>query len=290
MAKSEKHRLTKARKSAIESYSKQRSRIAKFIKRAEQRGYRFEIDFVPSKVSEIKSLSTQKIKSLVKSLTNLKPVTMYQKSTALSESGDIVSGTEKRKEERSEASKKAYQNRDNNKKRIDEINKQIQELEQEKQRLQQEQNQQEYDKFMPHNEPGFAEKQAKKDAENIKRLDTDKSFRELFQEGRLIIDHVYGMIDDVDSKHRSAAKHLRQVLDEQISTYGRDAVAMSVAHQSQDFLESCEIALRYNSGDSRHDNAIIHILVLIKGEIPTAEELKQIEDEIEQDAYTDFDE
>lgn len=289
MAKSEKYRLTKARKTALQAYSKQRSRIQRFIKRAENRGYWFDVNFVPSKVHEISGLSTQKIKSLVRSLTNLKPATMYQQSSALSESGDIVTGTARRKEERSEASKKAYQSRTSNQKRIDEINRQIQQLEEEIQKLEQ-QNAQQNDIFTPHNEPGFHEKQAKKDAENLERLNKDKTFRDQFREGKLVIAHVSDMIHDVDAKHGQAARHLRQVLDEQLQTFGEEAVAMSVSQQSQDFIETCEVALRYNPGDSRHDNAIIHLLVLIKGEIPSAEELKQLEDEIEQDAYTDFDE
>ena len=82
------------------AHKKQLERVRQFIRRAEKRGFRFTDDFK----SSLKDLKTVQLKAL-------KPEKLYSLSTALSEYGDIVTGTERRKEERSLSAKKSAQTR-----------------------------------------------------------------------------------------------------------------------------------------------------------------------------------
>lgn len=83
-------------------YKKEIARIKKFIRRAEARGYRFdyEIPKMPKRVT------SSYLKELKKKTT---PEMLYRKATAIGDSGKIVSGTERRKEERKEAALKGIQ-------------------------------------------------------------------------------------------------------------------------------------------------------------------------------------
>ena len=79
----------------------QLKRIRQFISRAEKRGYRFDTEFK----EQLTELSTQKLK-------NLTPKKLYEKSQAISEeTGKVITGTERRKEERKEVAQKAQETR-----------------------------------------------------------------------------------------------------------------------------------------------------------------------------------
>lgn len=82
------------------AHKKQLERVRQFIRRAEKRGFRFTDDFK----SSLKDLKTVQLKAL-------KPEKLYSLSTALSETGDIITGTERRREERSLSAKKSAQTR-----------------------------------------------------------------------------------------------------------------------------------------------------------------------------------
>lgn len=81
-------------------HAKELKRVRQFISRAEKRGFRFADEFKKS----LKEKSTQFLKSL-------KSEKLYKMATALSESGDIISGTKRRKEERSISAKKSAETR-----------------------------------------------------------------------------------------------------------------------------------------------------------------------------------
>lgn len=85
-------------------YNKELKRIQRFIKRAEERGYRFEEDILPKTHSRITKASVNKLKKIT-------PNYLYGKSYALSDSGKIVSGLDKRKEERKKSSQLGWETR-----------------------------------------------------------------------------------------------------------------------------------------------------------------------------------
>lgn len=84
------------RKKQTKAHKAQLDRVRQFIHRAEKRGFRFTDDFK----SSLYDLKTQQLKEL-------KPDKLYSLATALSDAGHIVSGTERRAEERSNSLKKS---------------------------------------------------------------------------------------------------------------------------------------------------------------------------------------
>ena len=87
-----------------EEYKKEVKRLNRFIKRAEKRGYRFSQNALPRRVKKPTKASIERLKKI-------KPSILYAKATALSETGKIISGTEKLKEEKRIASAKAWETR-----------------------------------------------------------------------------------------------------------------------------------------------------------------------------------
>lgn len=85
-------------------YNKQLARIKRFIKSAEKRGYRFDDRALPKTPKRV-------TKASVRALKNITPDVLYRHATAMSPSGEIISGTEARKIERSESAKRAAKTR-----------------------------------------------------------------------------------------------------------------------------------------------------------------------------------
>lgn len=88
------------RMSIKEEYRKQRRRIQSFLRKAEKRGYRFNSGVLPKIPNRITRAS-------VRRLAKLTPEELYKKATALSESGKVITGTQRRKEEKKIAAQKA---------------------------------------------------------------------------------------------------------------------------------------------------------------------------------------
>lgn len=97
---------SKAKKTANQrAYSKQVNRIKQFIARAEKRGFRFEADIIPQTPKRI-------TKTAINRLKNLTPAKLYEKATAIDyETGEIISGTEGRRNERKESAKRGQETR-----------------------------------------------------------------------------------------------------------------------------------------------------------------------------------
>lgn len=207
-----------------QEYKKQIRRIKSFIRNAEKRGYRFEKNILPEKPKRITKASVNRLK-------DIKPITLYKKSTYLSESGTIIKGTEGRKEERKIAAKKGKKTRELRKRAIEQ-------------------------------QPAYI--------------------------GDLILQSIQEMIDSVKRDHRKAGDSLQRLLENEINQYGKEAVARSLSNTPQEAIELAQLAINYNPGDTRHDGAIRELEMIITGTIPTAEELRILQDNIDEDEYTDY--
>ena len=229
-------------------YNQQLKRIKNFIKRAESRGYRFSKEkIIPKKPQRITIASVNKLKKIT-------PDKLYAKSTYLSDSGKVVSGTQGRKEERHLSAVKSAETRKRNKqasitfgswedwRRTQDIN-------------------------------AF---------ENIKENPAD------YSEGEIVYNQIIDDIESVERYHKKAGEHLKKVLDAEITKYGRERVMRQIASVPEEAREYAEVAIRYNPGDSRHDDAVRELMLIITGEIPTLDEAQELDDLISEDAYTDY--
>lgn len=292
--------LTPARKTALSQYRKARARIQQTVHRAEKRGYRFPEGTVPQTASQLSNLSTQKIKALTRSLNKVKPSSLYEQATAISEeSGKLITGTQRRAEERKQSALKSAKTRQSKRKQLEEARKQREYWEQEEHRLEQEIAEEEQpeqdevpDYLQPQNDADFEAEQKRKDAVNRARIEHEKDFRNQFTTGETTYRSIVDMINDAlaTNTYKQAAWDLMSELNEQIATYGKDAVMVSIGNAPSDMIEDAQIALRYNPGDSRHDRAVLALRELITGEIPSAAEVAQFQDRMDADAYTDYDE
>ena len=89
----------------VTAYNKARQLLKRRIKRLESRGYMFPDNIIPDKPKRITQASVRRLERITLD-------TLYEKAEAVQiESGEIVTGQERRKQERSEASKKAAKTR-----------------------------------------------------------------------------------------------------------------------------------------------------------------------------------
>lgn len=137
----------------------------------------------------------------------------------------------------------------------------------------------------------WQEQQRAKDSANIQKLQSDQKFAQQFKQGEVIYQNIQQMINDAlgSGTFKQAGFDLMSELNEQISTYGKDKVMGALGSAPADAIEAAQVALQYNPGDNRHDSAILALRTLIVGEIPSAQEVKDLEDSIEADAYTNDD-
>lgn len=231
-------------------YNKELRRIKQFIRRAEKRGFRFEPSVIPEKPKRI-------TKSSVARLQKITPATLYKKSLALSDSGKVVTGTQKRKEERQKSARKGVETR---RARLNTVS-------------------------LPNTR--FEVERRNQDEQELRRLSDDEQYRSAFNEGEIVYNRILDMINDVTRDHYKAGHSLLSTLNHEISTYGKEAVLRSIGNSPQEAIELAQITLRYNPGDNRHDDAIRELQMLITGTIPTAEESRNLQDAIEADVYTD---
>lgn len=89
----------------LKEYNKERNRIKRFIRNAEKRGYVFEPNLIPPKPKTITSGS-------VRRLSKIRPAQLYKKAYAISAvTGQPITVEQRKREIRTEASRKAWEAR-----------------------------------------------------------------------------------------------------------------------------------------------------------------------------------
>nr|DAM20968.1 MAG TPA: hypothetical protein [Caudoviricetes sp.] len=89
----------------LKEYNKERNRIKRFIRNAEKRGYVFEPNLIPPKPKTITSGS-------VRRLSKIRPSQLYNKAYAISAiTGQPITVEQRKREIKSEASRKAWETR-----------------------------------------------------------------------------------------------------------------------------------------------------------------------------------
>ena len=209
----------------------QLKRIRQFISRAEKRGYRFNTEFK----EQLSELSTQKLK-------NLTPKKLYEKSQAISEeTGKVITGTERRKEERKEVARKAQETRRRHKAEIEQI--------------------EYYD---------YAER--------------DYSEYETSYEDTILtnIESLIRQYEDSDIAIRQyGSSLLQQLLDEEITNYGRKAVAIACENAPTEAIRASQIVI-YASDQSQKDMNIQELRnIITSGVLPSIEQSKQMGETME---------
>lgn len=220
-------------------YQKQVKRIKQIITRAEKRGYRFENkqSIIPPKPKRITQASIRRLKEI-------KPITLYKKSTYLTDTGEVVKGTIGRTIERKESARKGVQKRRQNLSKL------------------------------------FSTRAKTPSTQPI------PSIYDILND--VVYNNILDMINSVARDHQKAANKLKALLQHETDQFGKTNVLKSLMNSPQDAIEAAQVALNYNPGDTRHDDAIRELDLLIRGSIPTMEESKELQDSILEDTYTDY--
>ena len=211
--------------------SQQLKRIRRFISRAEKRGYRFDTEFK----NQLTELSSQKLK-------NLTPKKLYEKSQAISEeTGKIITGTERRKEERKEVAQKAQETRRRHKAEIE---------------------QREYYEY---SERYYSE--------------YETSYEDTILTN---IESLIRQYEDSDIAVRQyGSSLLQQLLDEEITNYGRKAVALACENAPAEAIRASQIVI-YASDQSQKDMNIQELRnIITSGVLPSIEQSKQMGETME---------
>ena len=238
-----------AKRKQSELRRKELKRIRSFISRAEKRGYRFPTGFAES----LKTLSTQTLKSYT-------PEKLYtQFATAILErTGEVVSGIERRAEERSEAALKAASTRIEG-------------------------------KFAETIEGKLLQKQLEAEDLDIPLYnpDEDPEYKRmmLVDEGRIVYENMLSLIDSYPSK---GSEELRRALNEEINTYGYDRVCASLALAPEQAISIAQDIVYYPTGgttSAEAHRAFIKLGDIIKGTVRSEQDARTIGDVLDSMGY-----
>lgn len=129
--------------------------------------------------------------------------------------------------------------------------------------------------WLPHNEPGFDERQEERDRENRERLVADA---ERYNAGQVKLDNLREMINSVSDgsdwrskKEQESAADLERMLD----GFPEDVLMWNLANAPSELIEDATIAISYGKGSTQHSQAMTAIYEIITGEIPTADQMAQ---------------
>lgn len=255
-------------KRKITATQRLRSNVRRQISRMEHRGY-----FVPTEIKEkVKSAKYQTLKSFQ----NNKYSKLYSESTALSDRGKIISGTEYRQQERKESARKAATTRRERKytrERQYHSQEYYDEWEQRKQEYQEQ----------------FEEQKREEDYDDVweqqrREQDTlDYINAKAYQEGEIKYNEIVKLIEQYPTK---GAESLKEALKNQIENYGKNNVITAIGMAPDYYVEHAREIIYYEENATAIYGAFLDFFELITGTIPTDAEAKELGDTLDQ--MTDF--
>lgn len=262
--------MTEARRRAIEQYTKEYKRISRYVKSLTKKGYKVPEGIVPAKPSSkaVKQLSTAELKKKTNEAEYLKSYRILHRSSIEIKKGkaiEVISGEEyqdilrkKQREEREYKRSKNTEDENEIRQREDE-------------------------------EKEFREQQRKRDEEARRKAKEDAEYKHRFSKAQKAFDTVQQMIDDLSNVSFRGYKHVKAIWNEEIHNFGLDKVMASIMNMenNEELIDAANIAIMYGPGSTQHQEAIASLITIIRGHIPSAQEMKELEEEIEAEAYTD---
>lgn len=296
-----------------QAYLKEEKRIKAWKSRAEKRGYTVPESVIPTRPKRYTKQSVQRLKELT-------PPKLYGMSTYTVQtphSKITLKGTKARKNERRIAAQKAQQTR---RKNIESLTRffggdlsykpyrdsvkteaeRVREWEHENtNNIDNDYSSFEYELLNKPTEPEpltssstyeqewkpkvdevWTDERRKQD--EIDRAKAQASNNDWLSEGQIIYKRMLEKIDEAVGRNSRSAENIKNVLESEISQYGFEPVMKSIGMQSDDVLELTEVALNYRRDTDRHQQAVIEIVNVIRGTIPTAQELQELSELAEQ--------
>lgn len=241
--------MAKRKKTISAEYKQKRRQLIKKVEGMGRRGFFFDKQVIPKEPKKPTKASIRAIERLSKDI--------YKKARYVDTStGELITGKQGRAHERSMAGKRAALTR-----RINSDPRQVKSAEEEE----------------------FERARREQDKADSQLALSESSL----QEGEMVLQGIYNMIDSVGRRKSKAAEHLRSVLDREITTRGRENVARSLSGNASEAIEAAAVAINYGEGDGRHDAAVQELQRIITGQIPSAQEMREMQDELDAEDYED---
>jgi hypothetical protein len=209
----------------------------------EKRGYRISDDIKEqAKTGKYQTLKSLQRKGYSK---------LYEKATAVSESGKIVTGKEFRREERKESARKAARTRKENY-----INRKRKER---------------YDKFGEDWEEEF--ERNRWEEERRQQDEYDRANANLYKEGEIAYNEILDLIDKYPTK---GALRLKQSLASEIRKYGKTNVLKAIGTAPTEAIKHATEIVFYEEDSTAIYGAFLDFYEIISGTVPTDEEAKEL--------------
>ena len=112
-------------------------------------------------------------------------------------------------------------------------------------------------------------------------MEQDEEYRKRFNEANLVYTEFINRLNTIGINNPETQSYLLNVLNEQIAIYGKAKVIMRMADSGSDIIEATEIALYYKQGYGGWQTAVNHIMQIITGKIPKAEESAKFDEQLE---------
>jgi flagellar biosynthesis GTPase FlhF len=216
----------------------------------EKRGYRISDEIK----EQVKTGKYQTLKSLQREGYSK----LYEKSTAISERGKIISGKEFRREERKESARKAARTR-REKRSLDKF------IERQREEY--------YDSI--DEQPDFNEVWKQNEWEKARREKDvfDMANAQLYQEGERVYDELVRLIDQYPT---AGSQSLKESLANEIRKYGKDNVLKSIGMAPQEVIRRATEIVYYEEDATAIHGAFLDLYEIISGTVPTDEEAKEL--------------
>lgn len=231
------------KKKALTPTQKERRAVRAAMRRAEKMGIRFS--------DKLKENISKANYSKLKSYHRYGFKRLYAEGTAISDSGEIISGLRKKNQLRIEAARKGAATR--------------------RTRM----------LVAPVLEPPTeAETQAEAARQQRqKQIEEDPQKKAAIQEGKIIYEHILEIIESFS--HLGAGRtgeYVKEVLDKEINQYGFDLVMESISQMPTEFVEDAQKLIFYSHDDSNLSSAYYALVTLIETAIPSQDESRFMED------------
>lgn len=226
------------------AYNKQISRIRRAYKTLEKQGYRFDKSvesFLPDKrPSRITQAAIERLKEIT-------PKRLRKSTTALDESGKVVSGTEAYKERQRAVAKRAAETRA-------------------------------YNKWLqtPAGQAYLKQQADERWREQRRRQDMEQQRQaRALNEAQIILDNVQALINRYET---IGANYLNRALQREIAQFGLDAVMQAIANSPVDIVEAAQNIIFYqeNMTGEEASRAIRNFINVIRGTVPTEEQQREL--------------
>ena len=118
----------------------------------------------------------------------------------------------------------------------------------------------------------FEEARRIQDKRALTKLEQDAQFAEAFSYGTIALQELTSRIDELSYLSNDVRDYVAFVLEQEIGTYGQEAVMQNIASMPEELITETERVLRYATKDTYKTTQVIKLLEVITGTLLTSEQ------------------